>query len=129
MLRLQKFLAQAGLGSRRSCEQFIKEKRVFVNGKVAVLGTGVMGGQIAAHLTNAGCNVNLLDIVIDKRKNRNYLADEAVKRLIKIKPSPITSKSNLKLITTGNIEDNLEIINTSECVTSYIQDLTRKVSN
>lgn len=41
MLRLQKFLAQAGLGSRRSCEQFIKEKRVFVNGKVAVLGTKV----------------------------------------------------------------------------------------
>lgn len=41
MLRLQKFLAQAGFGSRRSCEQFIKEKRVFVNGKVAVLGTKV----------------------------------------------------------------------------------------
>ena len=41
MLRLQKFLAQAGLGSRRSCEQFIKEKRVFVNGKIAVIGTKV----------------------------------------------------------------------------------------
>ena len=41
MLRLQKFLAQAGLGSRRSCEQFIKDNRVFVNGKVAALGTRV----------------------------------------------------------------------------------------
>ncbi len=41
MLRLQKFLAQAGLGSRRSCEQFIKENRVSVNGKVAALGTKV----------------------------------------------------------------------------------------
>ena len=41
MLRLQKFLAQAGLGSRRSCEQFIKDNRVSVNGKVAVLGTKV----------------------------------------------------------------------------------------
>ena len=41
MLRLQKFLAQAGLGSRRSCEQFIKNKRVSVNGKVAALGTKV----------------------------------------------------------------------------------------
>ena len=41
MLRLQKFLAQAGLGSRRSCEQFIKDKRVSVNGKVAALGTKV----------------------------------------------------------------------------------------
>ena len=41
MLRLQKFLAQAGLGSRRSCEQLIKDKKVFVNGKVAVIGTKV----------------------------------------------------------------------------------------
>ena len=41
MLRLQKFLARAGLGSRRSCEQFIKDNKVFVNGKVAVIGTKV----------------------------------------------------------------------------------------
>lgn len=41
MLRLQKFLAQAGLGSRRSCEQLIKDNKVFVNGKVAVIGTKV----------------------------------------------------------------------------------------
>ena len=41
MLRLQKFLAQAGLGSRRSCEQYIKDNRVSVNGKVAALGTKV----------------------------------------------------------------------------------------
>ena len=41
MLRLQKFLAQAGLGSRRSCEKFIKDNRVSVNGKVAALGTKV----------------------------------------------------------------------------------------
>ena len=41
MLRLQIFLAQAGLGSRRSCEQLIKDNKVFVNGKVAVIGTKV----------------------------------------------------------------------------------------
>ena len=41
MLRLQKFLAQAGLGSRRSCEQLIKDKKVFVNGAVASLGAKV----------------------------------------------------------------------------------------
>ena len=41
MLRFQKFLAQAGLGSRRSCEQLIKDNKVFVNGKVAVIGTKV----------------------------------------------------------------------------------------
>ncbi len=41
MLRLQKFLALAGLGSRRSCEKFIKGNRVYVNGKVAALGIKV----------------------------------------------------------------------------------------
>ena len=41
MLRLQKFLAQAGLGSRRSCEQLIKENKISVNGQIATLGTKV----------------------------------------------------------------------------------------
>jgi 23S rRNA pseudouridine2605 synthase len=37
--RLQKILARAGFGSRRSCEEFISAKRVKVNGEIAVLGT------------------------------------------------------------------------------------------
>ncbi|MDA9762833.1 rRNA pseudouridine synthase [Gammaproteobacteria bacterium] len=41
MLRLQKYLAQAGLGSRRSCEQLIKDKKILVNGDVAELGAKV----------------------------------------------------------------------------------------
>ena len=36
--RLQKLLAQAGFGSRRACEEFILSGRVYVNGKVAILG-------------------------------------------------------------------------------------------
>ena len=39
--RLQKFLASAGIGSRRGCEQLIKDRKVIVNGKVAELGTTV----------------------------------------------------------------------------------------
>ncbi|WP_461370899.1 pseudouridine synthase [Candidatus Darwinibacter acetoxidans] len=39
--RLQKVMAQAGLGSRRSCEEMIKDNRVTVNGKPAVLGQKV----------------------------------------------------------------------------------------
>ncbi|MDB9830004.1 rRNA pseudouridine synthase [Gammaproteobacteria bacterium] len=41
MLRLQKYLAQAGLGSRRSCEQLIKDKKILVNGDIAELGSKV----------------------------------------------------------------------------------------
>lgn len=36
--RIQKLLAQAGLGSRRACEQYLTEMRVTVNGKIAALG-------------------------------------------------------------------------------------------
>ena len=41
MLRLQKYLAQAGLGSRRSCEQLIKDRKILVNGNIAELGAKV----------------------------------------------------------------------------------------
>ena len=41
MLRLQKYLAQAGLGSRRSCEQLITDRKILVNGDVAELGAKV----------------------------------------------------------------------------------------
>ena len=40
-VRLQRFLAEAGLGSRRSCEDLIRAGRVTVDGRVAVLGTSV----------------------------------------------------------------------------------------
>ena len=44
--RLQKFLASAGIGSRRGCEQLIKDGKVIVNGKVAELGTTVSKNDI-----------------------------------------------------------------------------------
>ena len=40
-IRLQKFLAQSGLGSRRFCEELIKSKKVKVNGKQAIIGTSI----------------------------------------------------------------------------------------
>lgn len=39
--RLQKFLAEAGIASRRKCEEYIEQGRVKVNGKVAILGTKI----------------------------------------------------------------------------------------
>lgn len=40
-IRLQKFLAEAGVASRRKCEEYIQQGRVSVNGKTAVIGTKV----------------------------------------------------------------------------------------
>lgn len=89
--------------------------------KAAVLGSGVMGSGIAAHLANIGIPVLLLDIVpkelsADEEKKgltlsdksvRNRFAEGALQKLLKQKPAPLTSKKNLSLITAGNLEDDL----------------------
>ena len=40
-IRLQKFLAEAGIASRRKCEELIEDGKVKVNGKIAILGTKI----------------------------------------------------------------------------------------
>ncbi|WP_099361699.1 3-hydroxyacyl-CoA dehydrogenase/enoyl-CoA hydratase family protein [Fredinandcohnia onubensis] len=89
--------------------------------RAAVLGSGVMGSGIAAHLANIGIPTLLLDIVprelleVEKKKGftledkqvRNRLSDSAVQKLLKQKPAPLTSKENIALITTGNFEDDM----------------------
>ncbi|QTD42746.1 3-hydroxyacyl-CoA dehydrogenase/enoyl-CoA hydratase family protein [Sporosarcina sp. Te-1] len=90
--------------------------------KAAVLGSGVMGSGIAAHLANIGIPVLLLDIVpnklteeeegkglsLDDPKVRNKFAASALEKLVKQKPAPLTSKKNLSLIQVGNLDDDLE---------------------
>ena len=78
--------------------------------KAAVIGAGVMGASIAAHITNAGVPVVLLDIVPDGATNRNVIAEGAVKKLLKAQPAAFMHKKNAKLITTGNIEDHLDLL-------------------
>ncbi len=78
--------------------------------KVAVIGAGVMGAGIAAHMANAGVPVVLLDIVPEGAKDRNVVADSAVKKLLKAEPAAFMHKRNAKLVTTGNIEDHMELL-------------------
>lgn len=75
--------------------------------KVAVIGAGVMGAGIAAHVANAGIEVLLLDIVPEGATNRNAIAEKAVERLLKADPAAFMAKRNARLVKTGNIEDNL----------------------
>lgn len=74
--------------------------------KVAVIGSGVMGAGIAAHCANAGCEVLLLDIVKDEN-NRNSVAQSAIQQMLKSNPEMLMHKRNVKLISAGNIEDDL----------------------
>ncbi len=89
--------------------------------KVAVLGAGVMGGTIAAHLVNAGLKVLLLDIVPPSLTSEESAAglkpsDPAVRNRIpaaglaaleKLRPSPIFLAADLARIEVGNLEDDL----------------------
>ena len=82
--------------------------------KVAVIGAGVMGAGIAAHVANAGVSVVLLDIVVPRGADDcNAIADGALARMLKADPAPFMSKAAAKLVTTGNIEDHLGLL--AEC--------------
>ena len=76
--------------------------------KVAVIGAGVMGASIAAHISNAGIPVYLLDIIPENATNRSIIAETAIQKLLKAEPAPFMHKKNARLITPGNIEDHLQ---------------------
>ncbi len=96
----------------------------------AVLGAGVMGSQIAAHLVNAGLEVMLLDIVPDsltdeeKKKGwdlttpqvRNRFPLGAMERLKKMKPSPLFRPEWASRLVPGNFEDDLERLKDADIV-------------
>ncbi|MGR9013815.1 MAG: 3-hydroxyacyl-CoA dehydrogenase NAD-binding domain-containing protein [Gammaproteobacteria bacterium] len=75
--------------------------------KVAVIGAGVMGAGIAAHIANAGISVYLLDIIPKEGDKRNSIAEAAIAKMLKAEPAPFMHKNNARLVTPGNIEDHL----------------------
>ncbi len=92
--------------------------------RVAVLGSGVMGAAIAAHLANVGIPSLLLDIVpstltaeeekkgltLTDRTVRNRLGESAKAALSKAKPAPLYQREDSDLIEVGNFEDDFEKI-------------------
>ncbi len=99
--------------------------------KVAVIGAGVMGSGIAAQVANAGLPVVLLDIVPPKLDdfdgNRNAFSEGAVKRMLKTDPAPFMRKSNAKLITCGNLEDDLDELGSCDWIIEVVlEDLEVK---
>lgn len=90
--------------------------------KVAVLGGGIMGSGIAAHLANAGIPSLLLDIVPPKAADgedtsskafRNKFAATGKAKLAKEKPAPLFISGAANLIEVGNFDDDLHRV--AEC--------------
>lgn len=76
--------------------------------KVAVLGAGVMGSGIAAHLAGAGCDVLLLDIVPpDGKSPRNAFSQGGLEKALKAKPAAFFHPRDAERITVGNFDDDL----------------------
>ncbi len=73
----------------------------------AVLGAGVMGAQIAAHLANAGLSVQLLDIASDG-PDRSAAARKGLAMAKKLNPNPFFTADRAELITPGNLDDDLD---------------------
>ena len=87
--------------------------------KVAVLGSGVMGSGIAAHVANAGIPVLMLDMVPpeagpgedrSKKSFRNKFALTGLANLKKLRPAPLFTPAALELIEVGNFDDDLQRI-------------------
>ena len=69
--------------------------------KVAVLGTGVMGSQVAAHLTNAGIEVYAFDM-------SQEISEKGIEKCKKIKPAPFYNIKTSSLIKSMNYDNDLE---------------------
>src|SRR4051812_19140460 len=83
--------------------------------KAAVLGSGVMGSGIAAHLANAGIPVVMLDL------EKKY-TDNAMANLRKQKPAPLFSLAALPLIETGTFEKDLGRISDCDWVVEVVKE-------
>lgn len=91
--------------------------------KIAIIGSGVMGSGIAAQVANAGLPVVLLDI---KLEGRNLAAD-AIEKMLKTDPAPFMSKANAKLITPGNLDDDLALLKDCDWIIEVVlEDLKVK---
>ena len=88
--------------------------------RVVVLGAGVMGSGIAAHMANAGVDVWLLDIPPkDTSKPRNALADSAKETMLK-RGQAFVHPSRAAKLHTGNMEDDLDIVAQADWVVEAV---------
>ena len=89
--------------------------------KVAVLGAGVMGAQIAAHLVNVKVPVLLFDLPA-KEGPKNGIVSKAVEGLKKLKPSPLGVPEDAALIGQANYEEHLDQLKDCDLIIEAIAE-------
>jgi 3-hydroxyacyl-CoA dehydrogenase len=93
----------------------------FIVKKVAVLGAGVMGAQIAAHLTNANVKAVLFDLAA-KEGPKNGIVIKALDGLTKLNPAPLSVPGRAGLITAANYDEHLELLKDCDLVIEAISE-------
>lgn len=93
----------------------------FLVKKVAVLGAGVMGAQIAAHLVNLRIPVVLFDLPA-KEGPKNGIVIRAIEGLKKLKPAPLGVPEDAALIGMANYEDNLDLLKECDLIIEAIAE-------
>jgi 3-hydroxyacyl-CoA dehydrogenase len=91
--------------------------------KVGVIGAGVMGSGIAAHLAGAGLEVLLVDIVPpDGKGARNAFAQGGKDKALKAKPAAFFSPRDAERVTVGNVEDDLAAVAQCDLVIEVVTE-------
>lgn len=93
----------------------------FIVKKVAVLGAGVMGAQIAAHCINAKVQVVLFDLPA-KEGPKNGIVLRAIENLKKLNPAPFGNKDDAAYIEVANYEDDLELLKGCDLIIEAIAE-------
>jgi len=99
--------------------------------EATVLGAGVMGSAIAAHLANAGVRVRLLDLPGDpaKGQRRNHAAEAGLEAARRSKPASFFSPRFETLVSAGNFDDHLgEAAKADVVIEAVIENLAVKRS-
>jgi len=106
----------------------------FIVRKAAVLGAGVMGAQIAAHLANADVPVVLFDLPA-KEGDPSGIVRKAIDGLKKLEPSPLATGDRVAYIDAANYEHHLEQLRGCDLIIEAIaekmewkDDLYRKIA-
>lgn len=93
---------------------------------VAVLGAGVMGSQIAAHLANVGLTVHLLDIA-SKTGSKNDLVEGAWKKALKLSPPILFTEKVARRVTLGNFDEHFDRLRQADwIIEAVVEDLQIK---
>jgi 3-hydroxyacyl-CoA dehydrogenase len=100
--------------------------------RAAVIGAGVMGAALAAHLANAGIPTLLLDIIPPKgskidgdptsRAYRDAFARGGLERAVKSSPAAFYAEGKARLVTPGNIEDDLDKLSVVDWVLEAVTE-------